>query len=130
MGTSFSNSTASTFVSRLRLAIRRFFGSQAAFAEAAGLSEGRISQLLSDREDSVAYKTLNAVLNVIPDVVSREEIYQAWQRRFSPTPSSLLSLNADSPVSEIYSFLDMAERLVDIGQWAVVLSNTRQLWEG
>lgn len=73
------------FGAALKAAIRAEFGSGRAFAEAVGVSEGRVSQIVRGPED-VNARTLDYVLAPISSLPLQERVHAAWVRDFAPLP--------------------------------------------
>lgn len=74
------------FGEALREAAVEAFGSQRAYARAASLSPGRVSQIAGGREPNLQYGTLRDLLEPFTDRRLRERLYEAWREEFAPSP--------------------------------------------
>jgi plasmid maintenance system antidote protein VapI len=74
----------------LRGAIKQCFGTSRAFAGVLGVTEGRVSQILSGAE-SIAAPTLEEILAAFQDIGVQDQIHEAWVNTFAPSPLNLTS---------------------------------------
>lgn len=73
------------FGTALRAALRAEFGSSRAFAQALGVSEGRVSQIIGGPED-INTQTLAKVLSGFSSGALIERVHAAWMHEFAPLP--------------------------------------------
>lgn len=100
------------FRSVLLDAIKETYGSSKRFAEHAGMSEGRVSQMLSGKE-SLTAESLERVLRAFSDLGHQEAIYRAWIETFVPMP---LQLHSDQTAQEqAYRLLESKDSLITQG---------------
>lgn len=74
-----------SFGAVLRRAIQAEFGSNKAFAQALGVSPGRVSQIIGGPE-SVDPATLAKLLKAFSSLLNQTVVYEAWVREFAPPP--------------------------------------------
>lgn len=73
------------FGAELRGAIKRAFGTNREFAKQLGVSEGRVSQVLSGTE-SITAQTLDQLLACFRNLGDQERLHQSWVQTFAPSP--------------------------------------------
>jgi transcriptional regulator with XRE-family HTH domain len=97
---------APSFRKILSDAIKRDFKTRRAFAQAAGVSEGRISQVLSGLEDPRP-ETLRWIVQAFPDVATQDILTTAYVADY---------LNADPTPLSVHSALELCEGLFNSGR--------------
>lgn len=90
----------SSFGAVLRSAIRSEFGTAKEFARALGVTEGRVSQIVSGPE-SVNPQTLTSILRAFHSLTLQEMVHAAWSQEFAPLPSKLAASNPDQVIREV-----------------------------
>lgn len=97
----------------LRKAIKREFGTGKEFAAKSGVSEGRVSQLLSGTE-SLTAQTLEDILRSFSNLGDQERLHSAWVSTFAPSP--LQGLEIREAQDSAYRLLQTRECLAAEGQ--------------
>jgi|SRR5579871_1697671 len=108
----------------LRAVIKEEFGTSRAFAAALGVSEGRVSQLMSGAE-SIAASTLEEILATFESVGRQERVHQAWIASFAPSPLQVASAQESEAVASdlLHSFSELIAR----GKARTMLESLRQV---
>ncbi|MBX3119694.1 MAG: helix-turn-helix domain-containing protein [Fimbriimonadaceae bacterium] len=117
-----------SFGEELRLLARRRYASLAAFSAVAGLSPGRISQIVKGTYPNLSYQTLETLLRAFPDIAEKEALYQAWIRDYAPSPIETELPTAGATDDEIWGFLECRNSLYELGKIGNVRDATGSLW--
>lgn len=102
-------------------------GTLASFAARAGLSGGRLSQLVASLDPVVGPGVLETLLGAVSSPARREELYRAWIREFAPSPSARAPTER-SDEDTIRAYLADALSLVALGRGRECRRALLRLW--
>lgn len=107
----------------LRKAIKEEHSSNRNFAKRLGVTEGRVSQLLSGAE-AVSPYTLDLILKCFDDPLTREILHARWVSTYAPSP---LEIPRDVSDEALYRFISETDSLKSSGNARKLLTTLEAL---